>query len=62
MQTDYGQRDRVVWGSYSTLQQLEELVAALNPHGIRENALREAIEVYRKVLHLNHHWHPQSNY
>ncbi len=48
--TDYTQRDGVKWGCYSTMKQVDDLVAALNPHGIRENALREAIEVYRNDI------------
>ena len=44
-------RDKVVWGSYCSMEQVDALVKALNPHGLRENALREALEIYRMVCH-----------
>jgi len=48
--SDHAQRDWVEWSCYTRLQQVDELVAALNPHGVRENALREALEVCRPEL------------
>ena len=57
---DIEHRDVVKWGYYSTMQQVQELLAALNPHGIRENALREAIEVCRKVPHTHTHTWPRA--
>ena len=47
---DSQHRDVVKWGFYSTIEQVDLLLAALNPHGIRENALREAIQIHRKDL------------
>lgn len=47
--SDHSKRDHVVWGSYDTIKQVDALVKALNPHGLRENALREALAIYRLV-------------
>ena len=43
-------RDHAKWGYYSTIGELDDLMAHLNEKGVRECALREALTDVRKIL------------
>lgn len=45
VESDYGH-----WGCITTEEQLEELIAALDPRGVRESALRAALQKHKGAI------------
>ena len=46
-------RNQVRWSYYSSIAELDSLIARLNPRGFREGPLRQALQEQRKYLAIN---------